>query len=82
MLDLWLNACLTFNLAAVFEYAFLLYKKSNLNCKLDDTFSSVDLESFNTFGKRMDRIFCAGLLVCFSLVTTVFVVVILAHSNI
>ena len=82
LLDLWLNNCLLFILAAVFEYAALLYKKSNLHVKSDATLSLADLDSFNALGKRVDRMFCGGLLVLFSLVTTVFVVVILAHSNI
>ena len=82
MLDLWLNTCLLFNLVAVFEYAALLYKKSNLNGKVDGALSLVDLESFNAFGRRMDRMFCVGLLLLFSLVTTLFMVVILVHSSI
>ena len=82
MLDLWLNTCLLFNLVAVFEYAALLYKKSNLNGKVDGALFLVDLESFNAFGRRMDRMFCVGLLLLFSLVTTLFMVVILVHSSI
>jgi len=82
VLDLWLNTCLLFNLVAVFEYAALLYKKSNLNGKVDGALSLVDLESFNAFGRRMDRMFCVGLLLLFSLVTTLFMVVILVHSSI
>ena len=82
MLDLWHNTCLLFNLAAVFEYGALLYKKSNLRVKSDVTLSLVELESFNAFGKRVDRMFCGDVLMLFSLVTTVFAVFILAHSNI
>ena len=82
LLDIWLNTCLSFNLAAVFEYAALLYKKSNLRGKSDDSPSLVDLESFNKFGKRVDMMFCAGLLVLFSLVTMAFVAVTFIRSMI
>ena len=81
MLDFWLNTCLSFNLAAVFEYAALLYKKSNLKSKSNDSLSLVDLESFNKFGNRVDRMFCGGLLILFLLVTTVLVVITLVHSR-
>ena len=80
MLDIWLNTCLSFILAAVFEYAALLYKKSNLKGKSDDSPSLVEMESFNKFGKRVDLMFCVGLLVLFSLVTMAFVAVTLSHS--
>ena len=80
MLDIWLNTCLSFLLAAVFEYAALLYKKSNLKGKSNDSPSLVEMESFNKFGKRVDLMFCVGLLVLFSLVTMAFVAVTLSHS--
>ena len=80
MLDIWLNTCLSFILAAVFEYAALLYKKSNLKGKSNDSPSLVEMESFNKFGKRVDLMFCVGLLVLFSLVTMAFVAVTLSHS--
>ena len=80
MLDIWLNTCLSFILAAVFEYAALLYKKSNLKGKSNDSPSLVEMESFNKLGKRVDLMFCVGLLVLFSLVTMAFVAVTLSHS--
>ena len=80
MLDIWLNTCLSFLLAAVFEYAALLYKKSNLKGKSNDSPSLVEMKSFNKFGKRVDLMFCVGLLVLFSLVTMAFVAVTLSHS--
>ena len=67
-------------MAAVFEYAALLYKMSNLKGKSDDSPSLADLESFNKFGKRVDMMFCVGLLVFFSLITMAFVAVTLSHS--
>ena len=82
MLDIWLNTCLSFILAAVFEYAALLYKKSNLKGKSNDSPSLVEMESFNKFGKRVDLVFCVGLLVLFSLVTMAFVAVTFSHSMI
>ena len=82
MLDIWLNTCLSFLLAAVFEYAALLYKKSNLKGKSNDSPSLVEMESFNKFGKRVDLMFCVGLLVLFLLVTMAFVAVTFSHSMI
>ena len=82
LMDLWLNTCLLFNLAAVFEYAALLYKKSNRGGKSGDVLSLEGLESFNAFGKRVDRMFCVGLLVLFSVVSTFFCVAILVHSKV
>ena len=82
MLDIWLNTCLSFILAAVFEYAALLYMKSNFEGKSDDSPSLVEMESFNRFGKRVDMMFCVGLLVLFSLVTMAFVAVTFSRSMI
>ena len=54
----------------------------NLKGKSNDSPSLVEMESFNKFGKRVDLMFCVGLLVLFSLVTMAFVAVTFSHSMI
>ena len=76
LLDQWLNMCLAFITAAVFEYASLLYKKSNLNAKVDNAASMANSESaFNAWARKVDRMCCVGLLVSFSMVSTIFIII-------
>ena len=68
--------CLAFITAAVFEYASLLWKKSNLNGKVGNAASTANLESaFNAWGRKVDRMCCVGLLVSFSFVSIIFILI-------
>ena len=82
LLDLWLNMCLVFITAAVFEYASLLYKKSTLNGKVDNAASVANSESaLNAWGRKVDRMCCVGLFVSFSMVSAIFIIISLVRMS-